>query len=77
VQVPCCEAQEAHSCVEQSVLTAIVFSEAVSMKPAVVLDSESVTLVVEIRTADEPAPPIVNGDLYLGSREAAEDQQHP
>src|SRR5712691_8010152 len=47
------------------------------MKSAVISDSESVTLVVEIRTADESTPLVGNGNMCLGAREASQEQQHP
>ncbi len=47
------------------------------MDPAVVFDSQPMTLVEQIRPANHSAPPVANGNLRLGTRKSTRAQQHP
>src|SRR5207245_1640495 len=65
-----------HAGVEQSVLTAVVFSQAVAMSPAVILDPESLAFVVEIRAANETARSVVNRSLRLWAGWTSQHENH-
>jgi hypothetical protein len=74
--VPSRESEEADARVEQPILAPVVVRKSVPVSTSVIFDAESLSLVEEIRTADEPAPSVVNGNLGLRTRKAAKNKKH-
>lgn len=66
MDVRVCKTKELESGLEQEVLPAVVFDEAVAVVGAVVFDDQARLRVVEVGAADEPASGVVESGLDLG-----------
>src|SRR5579872_2885050 len=71
------ETEQPYPGIQQPVLPPVVVGQAVAMSSSVVLDAELVIVVVEIGTADESSPAVMNGDLRPGPWQTSEDEDHP
>lgn len=76
VDVGRCVAEKPISCVQKAVLAAVVFDEAVAMCAAVKLEPDPMDPVVQVGPANEATPVVVKGDLYFGTRESGQDEEH-
>jgi len=70
------ETEEPASGIQQAVLPAIVLNQAIAMGAAIELEADPMGSVVQVGPADEAAPGVVKRDLYLGTWEPRQDQEH-
>jgi len=70
------KAKQPNSRGEESVLAAVVLGQAEAMHTPVVLDSEPVIRVVEIRTPDKSILSVVQRNLCLRAWKTAQDEHH-
>jgi hypothetical protein len=75
VNVRSSEAKQAEPCVDQQILTTIVFDKAVTMVAAVVLEHEPRGRVVEVGSTHEPTIAIMQLGLNLRPRQPALNEQ--
>ena len=75
MNVCCGEAQKPEPGVEQAVLPAIVFDQAIAVVGAVVLENESLRGVVKVRSTDESILDVIEVRLDFGAWQAALDEK--
>ncbi len=72
-----CETQEAKAGVDEQVLTAVVFNEALAVIAPVIFENESRRRVIEVCPTDELLAAVAEVGLDLGVWEAGLDEQPP
>src|SRR5260370_2034960 len=71
------EAKEPDARHQKAILAPVVLDEADTMRLAVVLDSQPMLGVVEVRTPNKPAFLVPDDDLHPGSGQSVQHEQHP
>ena len=75
--VSACESVQPDIRQQEAILAAVVLNEAGPMCLAVVLESQSLLPVKQVRASDDGTRFVTNGDLDFGSGKSVEQEQHP
>jgi hypothetical protein len=76
VHIRCSETEQTKGCANQAVLPAVVVDHTIPMVAAVIFDGQPLEPIEQVRTTQEVASIVMDGNLNLRLREPRKHEEH-